>query len=65
MAKNMMIRTYSKPGFEEIPTSLYLKRADVPLVKAWMVTAACRSVRNICRTTTMRWVFWITKAAFV
>lgn len=44
-------------------TCLYLRRASAPLVKAWMVTAACRIMRNSCLTTTMRKVFWITKAA--
>lgn len=43
-------------------TSLHLRRASVPLVKAWMVTVACRIMRNNCLTITMRYVFWITKA---
>lgn len=35
-------------------TSLYLWRAIVPLVKAWMVMVACRIMRNSCLTITMR-----------
>lgn len=46
-------------------TILYARRACMPLVKAWIVIVAFLAVRYSCLTFTMRYVFWMTRAARV
>lgn len=49
-----LLKIDNEVGEAEMLTVLYLRRASVPLVKAWMVTVARRIMRNSCLTTTMR-----------